>query len=126
LIRIKVFSADFKFVRSIGKYGRTSGCFSGLCDVTTDDLNNIYVCDSGNHCVLKYAENGDYITQWGKSGALNGEFKCPACITVHLDRLIVSDWGTNIYIYIFHESLQENSSIQFLLLFYFNLVLYRL
>lgn len=98
LIRIKVFDFDaklndLKLIKVIGKYGREVGCYSGLCDISTDKDNNIYVCDSGNHRILKFSENGEFMMQWGENGSNEGCFKCPACVTVHEERVIVSDWG---------------------------------
>lgn len=101
LIRIKVFDFDakinnYKLVRVIGRYGRELGCYSGLCDISTDRDNNIYVCDSGNHRILKFSESGEFLMQWGANGSHEGYFKCPACVTVHDDRVFVSDWGIHI------------------------------
>jgi tripartite motif-containing protein 71 len=95
LIRIKVFDSHFNLIRVIGRYGRDMGCYSGLCDLSTDKENNIYVCDSGNHRIMKYSENGDFLMQWGSNGSAEGMFKCPACVTVHDDKVMVSDWGNN-------------------------------
>lgn len=64
LVRIKVFDSQFNLLRVVGRYGREIGCYSGLCDISTDKENNIYVCDSGNHRILKFSENGDFLSQW--------------------------------------------------------------
>jgi len=72
LIRIKVFDVNFNLIRVIGHYGRDPGCYSGLCDISTDKDNNIYVCDSGNHRILKFTENGEFIAQWGSNGSKEG------------------------------------------------------
>lgn len=93
LIRIKVFDSQFNFIRVIGRYGREVGCYSGLCDISTDSENNVYVCDSGNHRIIKFTENGEFLSQWGSNGSAEGLFKCPACVTVHDERVFVSDWG---------------------------------
>jgi DNA-binding beta-propeller fold protein YncE len=99
LIRIKVFDNQFNLIRVIGKYGRETGCFSGLCDISTDKENNIYICDSGNHRIIKFNENGEFILQWGSNGSADGFFKCPACVTIHEDRVFISDWGNHRYLY---------------------------
>jgi len=95
LVRIKVLDSEFNLIRSIGNYGREAGCYSGLCDISTDAEDNIYVCDSGNHRILKFSESGEFISQWGSNGSEPGQFKCPACVTVHGERVIVSDWGNH-------------------------------
>lgn len=84
-------------LRVIGRYGREVGCYSGLCDISTDKENNIYVCDSGNHRILKFSESGDFLLQWGSNGSSEGLFKCPACVTVNDEKVIVSDWGNSRY-----------------------------
>jgi hypothetical protein len=97
LIRIKVFDSNFNLIRVIGRYGREVGCYSGLCDISTDSDNNIYVCDSGNHRILKFNENGEFLSQWGSNGNSEGLFKCPACVTVHGEKVLVSDWGNLVH-----------------------------
>ncbi len=61
-------------IRVIGSYGREIGCYSGLCDISTDYDNNIYICDSGNHRILKFSENGEFLMQWGSNGSGEGKF----------------------------------------------------
>jgi tripartite motif-containing protein 71 len=73
LLRIKVLDSNFNLIRVIGQYGREIGCYSGLCDISTDKDNNIFVCDSGNHRILKFSENGDFILQWGSNGTAQGK-----------------------------------------------------
>ena len=72
LARIKVLDSHFNLIRTIGSYGRGIGCYSGLCDIGTDENDNIYVCDSGNHRILKFSESGDFISQWGSNGSEEG------------------------------------------------------
>jgi hypothetical protein len=72
LVRIKVFDSNFNLIRVIGHYGREIGCYSGLCDISTDKDNNIYVCDSGNHRIIKFNENGEFLSQWGSNGSTEG------------------------------------------------------
>ena len=95
IMRIKVFDSGFNLLRVIGRYGREVGCYSGLCDMSTDADNNVYVCDSGNHRILKFSETGEFLSQWGSNGSSEGLFKCPACVTVHEDKVLVSDWGNH-------------------------------
>jgi DNA-binding beta-propeller fold protein YncE len=99
LIRIKVFDSNFNLIRVIGRYGREVGCYSGLCDISTDADHNIYVCDSGNHRILKFNENGEFLSQWGSNGTSEGLFKCPACVTVHENFVLVSDWGMSEFLF---------------------------
>jgi DNA-binding beta-propeller fold protein YncE len=52
-----------------GSFGITgSGNFSHPQFIAVDDDGSIYVTDLGNKRVQKLSSNGEYITEWGKSG----------------------------------------------------------
>ena len=70
---MKTIKCKFYFILLIKFKGRDIGCYSGLCDISTDENNNIYICDSGNHRILKFSETGEFISQWGSNGSEKGE-----------------------------------------------------
>ena len=43
---------------------------------------NIYVTDSGNDRIQEFTSTGTYVTQWGSSGAGNGQFYFPQGIAI--------------------------------------------
>lgn len=45
--------------------------------VTHDGKSDIYVSDSGNHCVRRFSCNGDYMGSLGQLGTKEGEFNTP-------------------------------------------------
>lgn len=45
--------------------------------VTHDGKSDIYVSDSGNHCIRRFNCNGDYIGTLGALGSQEGEFNTP-------------------------------------------------
>jgi DNA-binding beta-propeller fold protein YncE len=55
-----------------------------------DSSNNVYVSDTLNNRVLKFAGNGNYLTQWGRNGSGNGQFSDPQGIAV--------DSNNNVYV----------------------------
>ena len=60
--------------------------------VALDDSNNVYrvTSDTLNNRVLKFAGNGNYLTQWGSSGSGNGQFSDPQGVAV--------DSSNNVYV----------------------------
>jgi tripartite motif-containing protein 71 len=45
--------------------------------VATDAAGNVYVADSGNDRIQKFASSGAFLTGWGCGGARNGRFNGP-------------------------------------------------
>jgi len=45
--------------------------------ITTDLEGNILVVDSGNNCIQKFDNNGNFITKWGSIGLEDGQFSSP-------------------------------------------------
>lgn len=63
-------------------------------DVALDEGGRIYVVDSGNHRVVVYAKNGDFLLSYGKEGKGVGELYFPVGITVTKSgRVLVADRG---------------------------------
>ncbi len=70
--------------------------FENLGDIALDSSGNIYLIDTIAEVVAKYTGQGVYITQWGTSGAGNGQFDDIARITIDTNNNVyVLDWGNN-------------------------------
>ena len=52
-------------------------------DLARDSLGNIYVTDWGHNRVLKFTQDGSFITSWGREGTGSREFKGPRGIAIH-------------------------------------------
>ena len=64
--------------------------------VALDSSNNVYVSDGGNDRIVKFSGGGTYLTQWGVSGAGNGQFDNPTGIAVDSsNNVYVADWQNN-------------------------------
>ena len=70
----------------------TSAVFGGFSPsaVALDSSNNVYVTDYKSSRVVKLAEDGTYLTQWGSFGTNNGQFSAPYGIAV--------DTSNNVYV----------------------------
>lgn len=61
-----------------------------------DENGNIYVTDQNNQRVVKFSNNGTFITSWGSQGEGNGEFNMPWDVAVDKnDHVYVPDYGNN-------------------------------
>jgi len=87
---------DYDFISEWGSFGIVeSGHFSHPQFIAVGDDGNIYVSDLGNKRVQKFSSNGEYITEWGKSGKQSGEFHYPSGIAVSDDSVFVADRDLN-------------------------------
>jgi DNA-binding beta-propeller fold protein YncE len=63
-------------------------------DVALDEHGRIYVVDSGNHRVVVFAKNGEFLLSYGKEGNGAGELYFPVGITVTKSgKVLVADRG---------------------------------
>jgi sugar lactone lactonase YvrE len=64
--------------------------------VASDSAGNIYVTDTLNNRIQKFAPDGTYLTQWGSFGAGDGQFSLPYGITIGLGgEVYVADRGNS-------------------------------
>lgn len=64
------YTAEGDFINSFA----AGGTFLGGRDVTTDSSGNVYVVNSTDSLIKKFAPNGNLIAQWGSFGSGNGQF----------------------------------------------------
>src|SRR5262245_51818957 len=70
------------FVLAWGTGGTSDGQFSTPKGIAVDAAGNVYVADSGNHRIQKFAPNGTFLTKWGSQGAGDGQLNNPQDIAV--------------------------------------------
>jgi len=87
---------EYDYISEWGSFGITGpGHFSHPQFIAVGDDGSIYVTDLGNKRVQKFSSNGEYITEWGKSGKQSGEFHYPSGIAVSDDFVYVADRDLN-------------------------------
>ena len=93
-----------KFV--IGRFGSKSdanGLFRCPIDLTSNSKGQILVCDSFNHRIQIFKQDGTFIKSFGSKGNEPGQFRYPIGITIdNQDNIYVSD-GDNHRIQIFND-----------------------
>lgn len=83
--RVNVYTADGKFISTIGKpdiLERPTGI------AYSEETNTLYVVDTKGHRIAKFSGNGDFLGYIGKRGTAPGEFNFPTGIAVGTDRNI--------------------------------------
>ena len=83
-----------------GKAGAGPDRFMSPADVVVADSGEIFVADGhvdeGNNRVVKFAKNGKYIKEWGKTGSAPGEFRTLHAIAMDSrGRIFVGDRSNN-------------------------------
>ena len=94
--RLALLDKNAKFIKYIGKKGRQLGEVVGPLYLAQDDLERIYVTDSGNRRVDVFDKEGNALFFFGgKQNGFSG-LKMPTGITVFEDKVFVvdSDLGT--------------------------------
>ena len=101
--RVQKFTADGAFVTMWGSYGVSEsgsgggGLFWGPRDITTEG-ELVYVSDTGNKRIQVFQPDGEFVTQWGGKGAIDGKFDEPVGIAIAPDGTVyVADtWNQRI------------------------------
>jgi sugar lactone lactonase YvrE len=89
-----------------GAHGNGEGLFNFQCDgsahgaLAFDAAGNIYVADSGNQRIQKFAPDRTFLTSWGSEGFANGQLYCPIALAVDGEgRVYVSDTAGKIEVF---------------------------
>lgn len=88
--KIKVFSADGKFIIEIGHRGEDSLGFNFPTFLNLDSDGNNYIIDNMNYRLKIYNKNWDLLSYFGEQGDMNGYFAFPKGFAI--------DKNKNIYI----------------------------
>lgn len=80
----------YEFVEAWGDSGSGNGQFFYPQGVAVDASGNVYVVDTANRRIQKFASDGTYLTQWGTSGTGDGQFGSMQDIAI--------DSGGNVYV----------------------------
>ena len=86
--RVQKFQADGTFIAKWGRNGGdgTAGAGDGEFNrpkgVAVDAAGNVFVTDSDNHRVQKFAPDGTFLTKWGSEGTGDSQFRNPRGIAV--------------------------------------------
>ena len=85
---VLVFDKKGEQIRSISK---SKHGFGSICGVAVDKEDNIYVCDTGKHCVYKFNKKGDILKKFGTEGSGLKNLNSPRGIAVAGDQVFVCD-----------------------------------
>jgi DNA-binding beta-propeller fold protein YncE len=96
--RFHIVAPDGTFIETWGTSGSGEGEFEFLArnsgvsrhygDVAFDAAGNIYVADSGNTRIQKFAPDRTFLLAWGSEGEADGQFLSPSGITVGPDGVV--------------------------------------
>ncbi|HLF91412.1 MAG TPA: SMP-30/gluconolactonase/LRE family protein, partial [Anaerolineales bacterium] len=79
-----------------GSFGSGDGQFGRPEGVEVDTAGNVYVADSGNDRIQKFASDGLYLAQWGSNGNGDGDFNVPRSVAVYAAGYVyVADSGND-------------------------------
>jgi sugar lactone lactonase YvrE len=94
----RVLSSDGVVLEAWGTSGSGEGEFEFTCSglalasVAFDQAGNIYVADSGNHRIQKFAPDRTFLTSWGGAGAADDQLQCPLSLVIDKQgRIYVGD-----------------------------------
>lgn len=104
--RFQIVSPEGEFLEAWGEEGTAPGYFDfvdpslfggyGAGALTFDGEGNLYVLDSANYRVQKFAPDRAFLTTWGSQGEGDGQFLAPTDIAIDgQGRVFVADEGRN-------------------------------
>lgn len=99
--RIQKFDSDGNYMHTWGKFGfawrgADIGRFDVPWGVATDREGNLYVSDTSNARIQKFAHDGTPLLKWGRDGSYDGAFFYPRGIAVDfVGNIYVSEEGNH-------------------------------
>jgi tripartite motif-containing protein 71 len=91
-----------ELILSFGESGSGNGQFRGVVGIAIDPSGNVWTVETGSVIfggsprVQKFNSKGEYLSQFGKEGTGNGEFKEPGAIAADSEgNILVADTGNN-------------------------------
>jgi DNA-binding beta-propeller fold protein YncE len=82
--RIQKFDSNGTFLLKWGSYGSGDGQFREPRGVAVDTAGNVYVADTHNYRIQKFATDGTFL-EWGRKGSEDGQFDFPYDVAVDKD-----------------------------------------
>jgi tripartite motif-containing protein 71 len=98
--RIEEFSAEGKYIRAFGKYGKELGQLNSpeglaLVPAGSSTSGELWVGDAGNDRVDEFSETGEWLGSFGSEGSGNGQLKAPDGIAFSGEDAYVVDSGND-------------------------------
>ncbi len=79
-----------------GSQGTGDGQFEGPEGIATAPLGDIYVADTANDRIQRFAPGGIFVGKWGRFGDIPGRFNRPVAVVVDSGgNVYVADYGNN-------------------------------
>ena len=88
---VYMFDGEDQFINKFGSKGSDDSQFNHPEGIAFDNDDHVYVTDCGNHRIQKFSIGGKYLLHFGSIGSADGELKHPNGVTVHNDKVYVSD-----------------------------------
>ena len=85
---VQILNADLTFSSSFGSYGSGDGQFNSPWDVAFDSAGNVYVADTGGHCIQVFTAEGKFLRKFGKMGSGDGELDLPTGVSMDPDNIV--------------------------------------
>lgn len=102
-VQVREFSPSGELKLSFGSEGEGNGQFRDAQGIAVDPSGNVWVVDRGlsginPNRVQKFNSKGEYLSQFGKRGTGNGEFRSPEAIAADSEgNILVADTGNHRY-----------------------------
>jgi len=91
---------SFEETLSLGQeQGEDHLMFYRLRDLAVDSDLNLYVLDAGNHRIIKFNKNGQFVWKAGRKGQGPGEFQYPRNITFSPEKELVVGDGRRVHFF---------------------------
>ncbi len=87
--KIHRLSASGEILKSFAEPGGGHGQLDKATDIAVDANGNVYVADTGNHRIVKFAPDGKFLLSFGKEGDTDGQLTGKLQVTAASDNTVL-------------------------------------
>ena len=101
--QLVIFDEQLQYSHVIGGRGNGNGKFQNITGIAVDNKGCLYVVDCTLNCIQKFTMSGQFVSQFGSKGTVEGQFNGPFGLVLSRSELLLVCDSNNHRIQVFRN-----------------------